>query len=976
MADNYEVKATYTADVSALTAGIQSAISSMNNFTKSAESSVSKVTSKMSSLGKSMVATGAATTALGAAALSSYGDFSKTMNQAAVIAGGTTKDISGLTAVAKEMGSEVPVNSNEAAKAMLQMARDGASIGQIKQEFPAVARAATASGQDLEETANVVQTSMNVWRDSLKSPAQAAAILTKTSNMSKAKIEEMRNALSAVGGTASQAGISMQDTSTAVGLLTNKGFSAAQASQDLNHAILQMEAPSKTAKKAMDGLGISFTDNQGKMKSFPDILKQIDQKMSGLSDSQKQAALKQMFGTSGMGAISPLLKSIEDQTGNTATSWSAFNGQLQSVSGNAETANAYLKQTADNMQQNVGSKLKLLKDNMNSLNNTAMESTSGVTTSFLEMSDHAVKWATTSNNSVAKVGRAFVGLSPIIGPAVTGMGTFLISASKIVSVTASFAKGMLSLGKGIVSLVAKLAAWFTGNTAVAASSAPAAAGTKAVGSAAKTSAKDMVAMGLAILEIGAGIALVVAGFALLVLSITQLAKTGMSGVIALGAVTVAIIAIIAAIALLAPGLAIATPGLLALSALFLAIGSAIAIASAGISAAAISMSVLVQAITLLVNVLNNAGNVANNINAILTAIGTGLANMIISFVETLLATVPVIVQTFLQMILSILNAVATAAPQIINAFANMMIGIIDEIGSAIPRIISAGVDMIIALANSLLDNLFRLIDAGVQLVENLLTGIANRIPNIVQSAINVVLAFVNGVGQALGEILGSGSLLLTTFINGIFQGFSKANSSGKDASNQVKNGVSSINLIDVGVNLLKGLANGIAQGAADAVKKAVNVAKDLLKSVKSALGIHSPSRRFAEIGMYTMAGMKNGIDANAYKVTDSVTKVANSAMDAAQGMKISGDIDYQMNPVLSSDAKQMTSGVMTVDGNMSQTLQMQSDDNMKSQLTEIKNAIADGKVISIDGNKLVGATAKQYDGALGGIVTDRSRNYL
>ncbi|WP_375663898.1 phage tail tape measure protein, partial [Bartonella sp. CL63NXGY] len=73
--------------------------------------------------------------------------------------------------------------------------------------------------------------------------------------MSNASIEDMQQGLANVGGTANMAGMSLQDTSEAIGLLTNHGFSAAQASQDLNHAILQMLSPSKVAKSAMDDLG-------------------------------------------------------------------------------------------------------------------------------------------------------------------------------------------------------------------------------------------------------------------------------------------------------------------------------------------------------------------------------------------------------------------------------------------------------------------------------------------------------------------------------------------------------------------------------------------------------------------------------------------------------------------------------------------------------------------------------------------------
>lgn len=452
MAEQYEVKAVYSADITAFSAGVQTAIASMNNFSRTAEKSTKSVAGSVAGVGKSMMVAGAAATAAGVAGLKSYGDFAKTMNQAAVVAGGTAKDIKGLTHVAEEMGDELPISAKESAEAMLSMARDGASLDQIKQEFPAVARAATAAGADLQATANVVQQSMNIWGASIGTPAQAAADLTQTANLSNASIEDMQQALATIGGTASNAGISMQDTSTAIGLLTNKGFSAAQASQDLNHAILMMQAPSKGAAKQMDALGLSFNDAQGNMKPFPQILAEISEKMDGMSSSEKAYALKRMFGTSGMAAILPLMNSIRDETGSTTTSWKAFSNQLQSTTSTAAEANDFLSGQAAEMQKNVGSKLKRLEDNMGSLKNAAMESQSGISSSFLDSANGFVRWGTTSHSALANATRGFVGLTPVIGPAVTGLGTFLTHAQKIGDAAGSVISTVGNVGKTASSL--------------------------------------------------------------------------------------------------------------------------------------------------------------------------------------------------------------------------------------------------------------------------------------------------------------------------------------------------------------------------------------------------------------------------------------------------------------------------------------------------------------------------------------------
>lgn len=442
MAQSYSV----TAVLSAVDRGFSSTMDKAATATKSLGSTVQE---KMGGIGKAVTIAGAATTAMGVSALKSYGSFKQSLNQAAVIAGGTAKDIDGLADVANRMGAELPLSAQDAADAMVAMARDGASIGTIKKEFPAIAKAATAAGADLQTTASVVQQSMNIWGDSLKSPEQAAGILVSTANMSNASIESMQQALATMGPTATMTGMDMQTVATAIGLLTNKGFSAAQASDDLNHAILQMAAPSKVAKGAMEDLGISYRDAEGNMKPFPQILSEVAEKTDGLGKAQKDAALKALFGTAGMKAILPLLDSVKDKTGNTATSWDAFTKAMDEAAGTTEKANKTLDKQAVEMQKNVGSKIEQLGGNWESLRNKAMDSQSKVTGSMLDMTNTALDWAGKSDSSTAKVIRGFIGLSPAIGPAMTAVGGFLANAQKIGGALSGGISAIKAFGSGV-----------------------------------------------------------------------------------------------------------------------------------------------------------------------------------------------------------------------------------------------------------------------------------------------------------------------------------------------------------------------------------------------------------------------------------------------------------------------------------------------------------------------------------------------
>lgn len=440
MGESYSVKAI----LSAVDTSFSSTIARAGQATESFGQSVNK---HMQGVGNAMIAAGTATTAMGVKAVKGFGSFQSSLNQAAVIAGGTAKDINGLSDVANHMGAVLPISAQDAADAMVAMARDGASIGTIKKEFPAIAEAATAAGANLQTTASVVQQAMNIWGDSLKSPQQAAAILTQTANLSNASIEDMQQALATIGSVAKLAGMDMSTTSETIGLLTNRGFSAAQASEDLSFAIRQMLAPSKGAKKEMDALGLSFVDSSGKMKPFPQILKEVAAATDGMGDAQKTAALKTMFGAAGMQAIAPLLDAVKDKSDNTTTSWTAYANAMNGAAKDTRTATKFLSDQANEMQKNLGSKIEQVGGNWEALRNKAMQTKGGVNSAILDMMNQSLEWATTSNSSTAQVIRSFIGMSPAIGAATTALGGLFKGWGKLISFGGSVIKTIGNVGR-------------------------------------------------------------------------------------------------------------------------------------------------------------------------------------------------------------------------------------------------------------------------------------------------------------------------------------------------------------------------------------------------------------------------------------------------------------------------------------------------------------------------------------------------
>lgn len=64
-----------------------------------------------------------------------------------------------------------------------------------------------------------------------------------------------------------------------------------------------------------------------------------------------------------------------------------------------------------------------------------------------------------------------------------------------------------------------------------------------------------------------------------------------------------------------------------------------------------------------------------------------------------------------------------------------------------------------------------------------------------------------------------------------------------------------------GYNFVAGLAQGISSGASAVIQAALGVAQGAINAVKGALGIQSPSKVMAQMGLHTAAGFAGGVEA-------------------------------------------------------------------------------------------------------------------
>lgn len=149
----------------------------------------------------------------------------------------------------KQVGLTTKFTLNEVAKGAQILAQAGTAPEAIPDQLRAVADFAAATGSSLEQSADLLTSFKNVFKDI--SDGSAADLLAKTLNLSKLQGEDLRTIISYTAQTAEGYNISAEQLMGAVATLRNVGIKPSTIATGLRQAMLEIFNPDTKLTKAL-----------------------------------------------------------------------------------------------------------------------------------------------------------------------------------------------------------------------------------------------------------------------------------------------------------------------------------------------------------------------------------------------------------------------------------------------------------------------------------------------------------------------------------------------------------------------------------------------------------------------------------------------------------------------------------------------------------------------------------------------------
>ncbi|MTV20645.1 phage tail tape measure protein [Staphylococcus delphini] len=309
---------------------------------------------KMQSVGKSMTlhVTAPVVAGFGLAAKKSI-DFDDSMRKVKATSGATSGEFKQLRDKALEMGAKTKFSASQSAEALNYMALAGWDTKDMLNGIDGVMQLAAASGEDLGAVSDIVTDSLTAFGLKAKDSGHFADVLAQTSSKANTDVRGMGEAFKYAAPVAGALGYTVEDTSIAIGLMSNAGIKGEKAGTALRTMFTNLAKPTKAMKNQMDELGISITDSQGNMLPMRDVMDQLRSKFKGLSKDQQASAAATIFGKEAMsGALAVINASDED-----------YKKLTKSIDNSAGAS----KRMADEMEGGIGGSIRKMKSAIESM---------------------------------------------------------------------------------------------------------------------------------------------------------------------------------------------------------------------------------------------------------------------------------------------------------------------------------------------------------------------------------------------------------------------------------------------------------------------------------------------------------------------------------------------------------------------------------------------------------------------------------
>lgn len=224
----------------------------------------------------------------------------------------SAEDMKRLRTVAEEMGATTQFTAKEAGQGLEYMASAGWSTQQMIDGLPGVMYMAAASGESLALSSDIVTGTLTAFGKEAGEAARLADVLAMASAATNTDVAGLGLALEYVAPVAGALAYSYEDVAVAIGMMSNANIKGEKAGTAMRTMLTNLAKPTDDMLGYMEELGISLTDSEGRMLPLRQVLADIREGFSGLTEAERAEYAAGIAGKEGMSGLLAIVNTAQE----------------------------------------------------------------------------------------------------------------------------------------------------------------------------------------------------------------------------------------------------------------------------------------------------------------------------------------------------------------------------------------------------------------------------------------------------------------------------------------------------------------------------------------------------------------------------------------------------------------------------------------------------------------------------------------
>lgn len=238
---------------------------------------------KLEAFGQSVSAAGRSLTTgltlpialLGGNSVKSLADFEQAMAGVGAVSQASGEELEQMGSYARELAATTKFTANEVTDAYHYMALAGWEPTQMMDGLEGVLNLVAASGEDLGTVSDIVTDGLTAMGEAADQSGRFADVFAVAMSKSNTNVEQLGEAFKYVAPVAGAMGYEIEDLATALGTMANAGIKGSTAGTTLRSILTNMANPTESMAIAMDEIGVSLYNDEGRMYSMAEVMDQL-----------------------------------------------------------------------------------------------------------------------------------------------------------------------------------------------------------------------------------------------------------------------------------------------------------------------------------------------------------------------------------------------------------------------------------------------------------------------------------------------------------------------------------------------------------------------------------------------------------------------------------------------------------------------------------------------------------------------------